>query len=62
MPLLFFTPEFQHAGQVFDGGIALMTLDDAAKGLPGHKVHDLREQGFACIHGHLQVIEPLEHA
>jgi hypothetical protein len=43
-------------------GIAAMAIDDATKGLPGHKVHDLREQGFACIHGHLQVIEPLEHA
>jgi hypothetical protein len=39
-----------------------MAIDDATKGLPGHKVHDLREQGFACVHGHLQVIEPLEHA
>ena len=29
MSLLFFTPDFQHGGQVFDGGIALMTLDDA---------------------------------
>ena len=48
MSLLFFTPDFQHEGQVFDGGIALMTLDDAAKGLPGHKVNDLREQGF-CL-------------
>jgi hypothetical protein len=50
MSLLFFTPDFQHEGQVFDGGIALMTLDDAAKGLPGHKVNDLREQVFVCVH------------
>jgi hypothetical protein len=39
-----------------------MALDDAAKGLPRHKVHDLCEQGFACVHEHLLVIEPLEHA
>ena len=43
-------------------GIAAMAIDDATKGLPGHKLHDLREQGFACVHEHLQVIEPLEHA
>jgi len=39
-------------------GIASMALDDAAKGLPGHKIHDLCEQVLACVHGHLQVIEP----
>ena len=43
-------------------GIAAMAIDDATKRLSGHKVHDLREQGFACVHGYLRVIEPLEHA
>jgi len=43
-------------------GVASMAQGDASKGLPGDKIHDLRDQGFASAHGQLQVMEPVKHA